>query len=64
MKVTQFVGEGQASCKRCLEKGKWNKNWAVFFYKIEGYEGCYCSDCLKEIRREYANNEKRRNNDK
>ena len=23
-----------------------------FLYKIEGYEGCYCSDCVKEIKAE------------
>lgn len=58
MKVTQCVGEGQGSCKRCRDKGKWNRNWMVFLYDIDGYEGHYCSDCLKEIRRECANNEK------
>lgn len=21
----------------------------VFLYKIEGYEGCYCADCVKAI---------------
>lgn len=52
MKVTQCTGEGQGSCKRCLEKGKWNINWMCFLYKIEGYDGCYCSDCVKEIRKE------------
>ena len=45
MKVTQCTGEGQGSCKRCSDKGKWNRNWMCFLYKIEGYEGCYCSDC-------------------
>lgn len=27
-------------------------NWMCFLYKIEGYEGCYCSDCVKEIKAE------------
>lgn len=49
MKVTQCTGEGQGSCKRCTEKGKWNRIWCCFLYKIEGLEGCYCSDCVKEI---------------
>lgn len=26
-----------------------------FLYKIEGYEGCYCLDCVKEIRKENEN---------
>lgn len=49
MKVTQCTGEGQGSCKRCSDKGKWNRIWCCFLYKIEGLEGCYCSDCVKEI---------------
>lgn len=49
-KITQCKGEGQGSCKRCLNNGKWNKTWMCFLYKIEGYEGCYCPDCIKKIR--------------
>lgn len=49
MKVTQCTGEGMGSCKRCSDNGKWNMNWMCFLYKIEGYEGCYCSDCVKKI---------------
>lgn len=51
MKVTQCKGDGQGSCKRCSDKGKWNRTWMCFLYKIEGYEGCYCSDCVKEIQK-------------
>lgn len=50
MKITQCTGEGMGSCKRCSDNGKWNMNWMCFLYKIEGYEGCYCSDCVKEIK--------------
>lgn len=52
MKITQCKGEGQGSCKRCLDKGIWNRKWMCFLYKIEGYEGIYCSDCVKEIQAE------------
>lgn len=52
MRITQCKGEGQGSCKRCSDKGKWNRNWMCFLYKIEGYEGCYCADCVKEIKAE------------
>lgn len=52
MKVTQCKGEGHGSCKRCSDKGKWNIAWMCFLYKIEGYEGCYCRDCVKEIQAE------------
>lgn len=49
MKITQCKGEGQGSCKRCVDNGKWNRSWMCFLYKIEGYDGCYCKDCVKEI---------------
>jgi hypothetical protein len=49
MRVVQCEGEGQGSCKRCSDKGKWNRTWMCFLYKIEGYEGCYCKECVKEI---------------
>ena len=55
MKVTRCDGNGSGSCKRCFDKGIWNINWMVFLYKIDGYEGCYCSSCVKEIANE--NNE-------
>ena len=47
--VTQCQGEGQGSCKRCSDQGIWNRHWMSMLYKIEGYEGCYCSYCVKEI---------------
>ena len=54
MKITKCTGEGQGSCKRCSDRGKWNRMWCCFLYKIEGYEGCYCSDCVKEIMEEVS----------
>lgn len=48
-KITKCEGEGQGSCTRCTAKGKWNRNWMCLLSKIEGYEGCYCSDCVREI---------------
>ncbi len=54
-KIMPCTGEGQGSCKRCSENGKWNRNWMCFLYSIEGYEGCYCSDCVKEIMEEEQN---------
>ena len=55
LKITKCTGEGQGSCRRCLEKGKWNRNWMYFLYEIEGYNGCYCLDCVKEIEMEEEN---------
>ena len=50
LKITQCKGEGQGSCKRCSDKGIWNSHWCCFLYEIEGMEGCYCSNCVKEIK--------------
>lgn len=47
--VTPCKGEGQGSCKGCDDKGIWNRHWMWDLYKIEGYEGCYCEKCMKEI---------------
>lgn len=52
IKITQCKGEGQGSCKRCNDKGVWNREWMCFLYKIEGLEGCYCRECVDEIMRE------------
>lgn len=50
LKITKCTGEGQGSCKRCNDYGIWNRHWMSMLYKIEGYEGCYCSECVKEIK--------------
>ena len=34
MKVTRAKGEGQGSCKRCTDNGKWNRTWMCFLNKI------------------------------
>ena len=57
LKITQCKGEGQRSFKRCDDHGIWNRHWMCMLYKIEGYEGCYCSYCVKEIM-ECAQNER------
>jgi len=55
MEVKKCSGEGQGSCKRCNDKGKWNRAWMCFLYEIKGLEGCYCSNCVKEITEEAEN---------
>ena len=45
-------GEGQGSCKRCNDKGIWNRHWMSMLYEIKGYDGCYCWDCAIEIVKE------------
>lgn len=52
IKVTQCSGDGQGSCKRCSDNGKWNRHWSTFLYKIEGLDGCYCFNCTNEIDKE------------
>ena len=52
VKITQCQGKGQGTCKRCNDKGIWNREWMCFLYRIEGLEGCYCRECVKEIMRE------------
>lgn len=52
MRVTKCTGEGHGSCERCFGRGKWNRNWMCFLYKVEGYEGYYCEECVKEIKAE------------
>lgn len=49
MKITQCEGEGQGSCRRCNERGIFNRQWMIFLYEIYGYEGCYCGKCVNEI---------------
>lgn len=51
MKITKCKGEGQGSCKRCTDNGRWNRTWMCFLYEIEGLDGCYCNDCVDEIMR-------------
>lgn len=58
MKITQCKGEGQGSCKLCDEHGIFNRDWMSFLYKIEGYEGCYCENCINEIKGVVKNDKK------
>ena len=55
LNITPCEGEGQGSCKRCTDNGKWNRMWMCFLYRIEGYEGVYCSDCVAAIQEEMKN---------
>ena len=45
-------GEGQGACKRCLDKGKRNRTWMCFLYRVYGHEGYYCKDCVIEMQKE------------
>ena len=47
--IIKCKGEGQGSCKRCNDKGIWNRHWMSMLYEIKGYDGCYCWDCAKDI---------------
>lgn len=52
MNVIKCKGNGAGTCKRCLDNGKWNSVWMCFLFKIDGFDGCYCSDCVREILKE------------
>ncbi|MBQ6856957.1 MAG: hypothetical protein IJO13_07610 [Lachnospiraceae bacterium] len=51
-KIRKCIGNGQGSCKRCSDNGKWNRHWMCFLFEIEGMDGCYCSECIREIEKE------------
>ncbi len=52
MEIKRAEGEGQAQCRGCKDRGKWNIQWCTFLYKIEGKEGLYCEDCMQQIKTE------------
>lgn len=58
MTVTRCEGHGLGSCKGCLDKGLWNRNWIDLMYKIEGREGIYCSEGVKKLKEEEPCQEK------
>ena len=49
MKITQAQGNGQGQCALCKKRGKWNVQWMVFLYKIEGKDGVYCKNCADDL---------------
>ena len=50
--VKRCVGDGLSICKRCRELAGYGVFWTSFLFEIEGYEGRYCSDCVREILKE------------
>lgn len=52
VKVYGCIGEGQGECKRCALVRGFNRNWLCMLYKIDGYNGLYCSDCMRFIVKE------------
>lgn len=46
----QCTGNGLGECRRCADKGKWNRYWVDFLYKVDGFKGVYCWNCVKELR--------------
>lgn len=47
--ITQSEGHGQGQCVLCEKRGKWNRTWMCFLYKIKGKEGVYCANCVAEL---------------
>ena len=50
IKIRECTGDGQGICKGCADKGKWNRYWMCFLYKIDGLPGLYCGDCVREFK--------------
>lgn len=58
MKIKRAEGEGQAQCRGCKDKGRWNVQWCTFLYEIEGLDGLYCHDCMQQIKLAYIHESK------
>ncbi len=53
LKITRCTGEGQGECARCKRLKGWNRVWMSMLYRIDGFDGVYCSLCVQEIKREF-----------
>lgn len=49
LKIIRCEGNEECSCKKCDDKGIRNRYGMSSLYKIEGQEGYYCEECIKEI---------------
>ena len=49
--VYRCTGNGQGSCQRCEDNGKWNRSWMVMLYQLTPDDAapCYCRDCIREV---------------
>lgn len=52
LKIIKCVGDGQSECKRCADIKGFNRFWMAMLYKIDGFDGCYCYDCMRFIVKE------------
>lgn len=57
VKVYRGLDEGQGECKRCADIRGWNRCWVSMMYKIDGYNGLYCSECMDFIVNEIEKNQ-------
>ena len=53
LKITRCTGEGQCECARCKRLKGWIRVWMSMLYRIDGFDGVYCSLCVQEIKREF-----------
>lgn len=51
IKYEQCSGEGQGDCALCEKEGRFAGNWMCFLYRLEGYDGIYCWDCVQKIQK-------------
>ena len=54
MKIIRAEGNGQSSCYKCKQEGRWSLNWTRFLYRIEkdNYNHLYCWKCANKINEE------------
>ena len=53
LKITQCIADSDIKgvCRMCSERnGSWNVVNMCSLFRVEGYDGAFCSDCVKEIK--------------
>lgn len=49
MIVRTAQGEGQGECILCKKRGRYVRQWMRFLYEVQGRDGVYCAQCIKEL---------------
>jgi hypothetical protein len=50
LKITRCTGNGQGSCTGCEKEKGWNRVWMSMLFKIDGFDGLFCADCVRKIK--------------
>ena len=49
LEITRCSGEGQGICRGCFDDGKMRRYPISRLFRIDGLNGYYCSDCVKNL---------------